>query len=119
MSKELTPLKALGRIKQAPTIYVGCASDIYTRYSHECKIIETALKDYERLLKLRKTAEWADEKLQTEKKIKALVVIKERFTIQFIKSDCLPNYYGIMQIGTNPIYIKTKEEFDLLKEVLL
>lgn len=44
MSKEL---EALEIIKNAPTIYVGCASDIYTRYSHECKIIETALKDYE------------------------------------------------------------------------
>ena len=47
-----------------------------------------------------------------------LVIIKKRFTIQFCKSD-LDNYYGIMQIGINPIYIKTKQEFDLLKEVLL
>lgn len=52
------------------------------------------------------------------KKLKALEIIKERFTIQFCKSD-LNGYYGIMQIGTNPIYIKTQEEYDLLKEVLL
>lgn len=55
---------------------------------------------------------------KTQKKLKVLEIIKKRFTIQFIESD-LPNYYGIMQIGINPIYVKTKEEFDLLKEVLL
>lgn len=44
MNKELTPLQALERIKNAPTIYVGCGSDIYTRYSYECKLIENALK---------------------------------------------------------------------------
>lgn len=53
-----------------------------------------------------------------EKAFKALAVIKDRFEIQFAKSD-LPYYYGIMQIGIHPIYIKTKKEFDLLKEVLL
>lgn len=106
MSKEL---KALERIVN--TYYID-------NMDKEIDIIETALKEYERLLKMRKTAEWADEKLQTKKKLKALEIIKERFTIQFIKSD-LPNYYGIMQIGTNPIYIKTQEEYDLLKEVML
>ena len=44
MSKEL---EALERIKNAPTIYVGCASDIYTRYSFECKEIEKSLKALE------------------------------------------------------------------------
>lgn len=47
MSLGLTPLEALERIKNAPTIYVGCASDIYTRYSFECKKIEKALKALE------------------------------------------------------------------------
>lgn len=37
-------LKALGTIKNAPTIYAGCASDIYTRYPFECKQIEKELK---------------------------------------------------------------------------
>ena len=45
--KELSPLEALERIKNAPTIYVGCASDIYTRYSFECKKIEKSLKALE------------------------------------------------------------------------
>lgn len=39
-------LKALERIKNASTIYVGLASDIYTRYSFECNEIENALKDF-------------------------------------------------------------------------
>ncbi len=41
---EFSPLKAFEIIKNAPTIYVGCASDIYTRYSFECKEIEKSLK---------------------------------------------------------------------------
>ena len=41
-------LEALENIKLAPTIYCGCGSDIYTRYSFECKEIETALKRLEK-----------------------------------------------------------------------
>lgn len=37
-------LEALEIIKNAPTIYVGCGSDIYTRYPFECKEIEKSLK---------------------------------------------------------------------------
>ena len=37
-------LKSLEIIKNASTIYVGCASDIYTRYSFECNEIEKSLK---------------------------------------------------------------------------
>lgn len=40
----ITPLYALEVIKNAPTIYVGCGSDIYTRYPIEISTIETALK---------------------------------------------------------------------------
>ena len=47
ITKELTPLEALEFIKQAPTIYCGCGSDVYTRNPHECKIIEKALKALE------------------------------------------------------------------------
>ena len=56
----------------------------------------------------------------SREELKALLeLIKDRFTIQFIKSDFLPSYYGIMRVGMNPICIKTQEEYDLLKEVLL
>jgi len=54
---------------------------------------------------------------EEEEKYEVLEIIKKRFTIQFCKSD-LDNYYGIMQIGINPIYIKTQEEYELLKRVL-
>ena len=46
MNKELTPLEKFERIKYAPTIYCGCGSDIYTMYPHECRVIESALKEY-------------------------------------------------------------------------
>ena len=89
-------------------------------------IIETALKNYENLKQENEQLKTSylenllneESKEYIYKKLKALDTIKERFTIQFSKSD-LPNYYGIMQIGTNPVYIKTQEEYDLLKEVLL
>ena len=54
---------------------------------------------------------------QLEKEHKVIEIIKNRFTIQFDTSD-ISHYYGIMQIGINPIYIRTKEEFEMLKEVL-
>lgn len=40
-------LEAFEIIKNAPTIYVGCGSNIYTRFPIECKLIETALKALE------------------------------------------------------------------------
>lgn len=40
-------LEALEIIKNAPTIYVGCGSNIYTRFPIECKLIENALKALE------------------------------------------------------------------------
>ena len=74
----------------------------------DCQKLEERINDLERIIKEPDT---------TIKKLKALEIIKKRFTIQFCKSD-LNGYYGIIQIGINPIYIKTKEEYDLLKEVL-
>lgn len=41
--------EALERIKNAPTIYVGCVSDIYTRCSYEINVIEDALAELKRL----------------------------------------------------------------------
>ena len=46
MSEEITPLETFEKIKHAPTIYVGCYSDVYTMYPHECRLIESALKEY-------------------------------------------------------------------------
>ncbi len=117
MSKQLTPLKALERIKNAPTIYVGCASDVYTRYSHECKIIETALKEYELMKEIRITARF--DLAQVNKEHKALEIIKEK------KVDADEIYhkdyewYLLDHKNDDKSLILTKEEFDLLKEVLL
>lgn len=44
--------EALERIKNAPTIYVGCVSDIYTRCSYELNVIEDALAELKRLREL-------------------------------------------------------------------
>lgn len=46
MSEELAPLETFEKIKHAPTIYVGCYSDVYTMFPHECRLIESALKEY-------------------------------------------------------------------------
>ena len=88
MNKEL---QALERIKNAPTIYVGCASDIYTRYSHECKIIEKSLKALE-------------------------IIKKKKVNLEYLK--CCENYgqYCLICSYGNEI---TKEEYEILKEVLL
>lgn len=44
-------LKALELIKNAPTIYVGCMSDVYTRNRWEVEVIEKELKLLEILKK--------------------------------------------------------------------
>jgi len=98
-------------------------------YTYACRqsldIIENALKDYEKLKQENETligfgGHFFDESF---KQNKVLEIIKDRFSIQFQKNEFWSReslgYYGIMQIGINPIYIKTKEEYDLLKEVLL
>lgn len=84
-------LEALKRIKNAPTIYVGCASDIYTRYSFECKEIEKSLK--------------------------ALEIIKEKEVNVFIflHSGDLETYNDMVEDNRK----LKKEEYDLLKGVLL
>jgi len=114
MSKELTPLEALERIKNAPTIYVGCGSDIYTRYSFECNEIEKALKDYEKKTKLAK--EYLDVN-NVAKRLMALEIIKE-FAI--IENNTIiiriPNH-EITENGTRFIEENMKK-FDFLKEVL-
>ena len=97
MSKEL---EALEKIKNAPTIYVGCASDIYTRYSFECKEIETALK---RLEQLEEEKQSFDRKL--EKKLKALEIIKEKVPLIYLLAGFVGKY--------------DPEEVEIIKEVYL
>lgn len=110
MTKQLSPLEALNKIAYS------------YGYDENIKIIEDALKDYERLLRLRKIAKWADEKLQTKKKIQALGIIKKfvDFSLEFDESQSEWFLYisneeqrVLVAKGTG---VKT---YDLLKEVLL
>lgn len=89
-------LKALEVIKNAPTVYVGLASDIYTRHSFECKAIE--------------------------KELKALEIIKNNKVDvnMIVNSDTYIDYIQLFtrEENFNKIMI-LEEEFYLLKEVLL
>ena len=86
-------LKALERIKNAPTIYVGLASDIYTRYSFECKEIE--------------------------KDLKALEIIKtKKVDVNWLYREKTLEGYNFAYEGTNESHLcLTQEEYDLLKEI--
>lgn len=129
MSKELTPLEALEKIREKvgkqPIAYFWGKNKIdYDRIiivDDYCDTIETALKDYERLLKMRKTAEWADEKLQTKKKIKAFKILKDLLNVW---EDELPFGEQTREVIINEIKKwldkrLSQEDKDLLKEVLL
>lgn len=110
MNKELTPLEALEKIK---FVLDFISSGELLREKDTMRylgIIENALEDYERLLKMRKMAEWADEKLQTKKKLKAIEIVKA-------KTNLTKTREGIKALVF--VILETQEEFDLLKEVLL
>lgn len=131
MSKELTPLEELQFIRHYEI------NDDHITLNHHiiCKRsldnIETALKDYERLLSLRKTAEWADEKLRTKKKLKVLEIIKEK-GCSYIEIVLIVSHHNYeeycIEMNSGRVYssryeceraFKTQEEFNLLREVLL
>lgn len=119
MTEELEALKSLkklGKMKMVDTPYTLNQTCDYGKIETALVKYEVYKQDYERVMNEKNSL--LEEFRKNQNKLKVLEIIKDRFTIQFLKSD-LPNYYGIMQIGTNPIYIKTKEEFYLLKEVLL
>ena len=116
-------LKSLEIIKNAPTIYVGCASDIYTRYPFECKEIETALKRLEKI----ETTTHSVLREDISKKLKALEIIKEKnvFVWSFLHRkdfeytyDYYKKCYGYFHSGYD-YKLLTEEEFNLLKEVML
>lgn len=95
MNKELTPLEALQEI---------CG---YYYQSPQYKLIETALKDYEKKTKLAK--EYADVN-NVAKRLKALEIIKS-----VVRKDSILNHLNDwLKIGAI-----TKEQYDLLKGELL
>ena len=111
MSKELSPLKALQVIKN---------SDNARYYCVEIDIIEYALKEME---KVKEHNIRIYEELQAnETKLKALQIIKEKrvrvpFLQDLLKSG-LSDEEVLEEYNANCDEI-TKDEYDLLKEVLL
>lgn len=106
MSKEMTPLEALERIKKWFPFKVN-----ELEYQNIC-IIETALKGHEKKTKLAK--EYKDVN-NVAKRLKALRIIKDTLPIDeedFYYDDITDKYFFV----GNEI---SKDKYDLLKEVLL
>ena len=105
-------LEALETIKNAPTIYVGCASDIYTRYSFECKIIEKELK----ALEIIKVLFNGRAKLyERNGGIQQVIDGNGNYNKATISVYILEFYVGNLHYK----FHLHKDEYDLLKEVLL
>lgn len=111
MNKELTPLEALENIKHIDCYeddgghYVGYAKDVYPK---DFDIIESAFKRLDLYDNLVGIVAIQD----TNKKLKALEIIKDLFEVWEDNGTYhLRPLYDIMKL--------TKEEYDLLKEVLL
>ena len=140
MTKELTPLEALERIKNIKTLSVPERRVVtfQEKYKEELNIIETALKNYQELLKRpcvlvgrtnghtkalidtisKNYKEIKITSLEDEKEIKAFEIIKKKnvSTIGLKYHSTCENYNNDLLKGEYPL---TKEEYDLLKEVLL
>lgn len=102
MPKETQALERLKSTLLAEGYWQDALEDI--------NIIENALNEYYRLLK---------EDDETTKKLKALEIIKEKgIILQFIKETYTVEQYNAGVFGTlvKPL---TKEDYDLLKEMLL
>lgn len=104
MSKELEALRMLEQV-----CLVANVADM----SEQINLIETALKDYEKRLILAK--EYQDVN-NVAKRLKALEIIKKIVKIVDYSDHTISNGNLVILQGGE---IKTKEEWDLLKEVLL
>lgn len=119
MGKELQALKKIGAQKTKDTSF---GDTIETNCSNEYKIIEKALKDYKNLqLKHRPMTEQV---FNDFKKLKALEIIKKK-KVNFYEIQFSENYEEYAKEFTATYihfirtkYMLTKEEYDLLKEVL-
>ena len=118
MEKELTPLQALEKVKNAD-VYIGGDAKMPLSFTKQYRIIETALKENEKLKKLYK-AELKNTTYYNNlalKYKKALEIIKDkRVDIGWlIRSENCSKYN--LGVGTNQRLNTT--EYNLLKEVLL
>ena len=91
-------LKALEIIKNAPTIYVGCGSDIYTRFPFECREIEKSLKALESIKEIAKlyNVEFCDK----DQTMSFKIMLRNKFILETIT-------------------INDKDKYNLLKEIIL
>ena len=92
-------LESLEIIKNAPTIYVGCGSDIYTRYPFECKEIEKGLEALELIKDLAKV-----------------------YDVEFCDKDQTMSFkiaYRHHKFILETITFKDKKQYNLLKETLI
>ena len=120
MSKELEALERIGKLETIVGLRVVPTKTIVKDFI-EYHIIETALKDYERL------KECIDERgklinecieIVAEKKLKALEIIKEKnVDVYHIKATYKVSEYNFWKSSTSKRL--KKEEYELLKEVLL
>ena len=117
MNKEMTPLQALKKIKQA-RYFVDFELDakVSEDYKEELDIIETALKDYEKKTKLAK--EYKDVN-NVAKRLKALEIIKEKPVVALVDYKYTYEEWLELVDEREKDLFRNKEEYDLLKEVLL
>ena len=120
MSKELSPLEALKRLKHK------LSSTKANGYWEELDIIETALKRIPELV--RESNKLFDENKTNEKKLKALEIIKVKMVDTsllmqvFTNEEHIPEplfYYNNHVDNYRPHKHLTQAEYELLKEVLL
>lgn len=124
MSKEL---EALERIKHTSIVVEkgDKVKPILPYIISELSIIETALKDYERLKQcIDERGNLINECIEVvaEKKLKALEIIKEKvmpFVELVDRTNYKENCYRVYDNEGYEYTNITKEEYDLLKEVLL
>ncbi len=142
MNKELTPLEALQEYKMIKNYFDRKAHEkiqtlrVFNNEDELYSIIETALKEYERLKKLYKLEEETSKHLnktvllmneEINKQLKAFeIIVKKEVNIEFWLSFNVgvmtykeyTNLNKILVITSINKEVLTQEEFDLLKEIL-
>lgn len=117
MSKELSPLKAFKKVREQNDFLKERNIPKEYRYDDELDVIETALKDYKRVMveKNNLFKRWTKEH-------QALEIIKEKRVNIFVliesKDVNVYNYHLKTHRFQFEKYLLTQEEFDFLREVL-
>ena len=126
MSKELKSLERIENYQVVVDIEKDKTSTIKELLPNSCKTLETALKRLETLEEEKQSFD-----RQLEKKLKALEIIKEKGCSYIEKAlivSCKNYKEYCFEMNSGRVYlseyerwatIKTQEEYDLLKEVLL